>query len=128
MISSLWYHDPSLLEDLVRLRSDRGCRRMQHITEMYNKVHLYIIHSADEPFANLNPLDEANDFPIPNPRVVLEEIVDDAGNVGEAVNLPMLEYPIENVVGVGEAKTREMMWKCLKMREMLMMWRMMVMW
>jgi len=81
---------------------------MQHIAEMYNRVHLYIIHYADEPFANLNPLDEANDYPIPNPRVVLEEIVDDAGNVGGAVmNLPMLEYPIENVVGMGEAGQNE---------------------
>jgi len=80
---------------------------MQHIAEMYNRVHLYIIHSADEPFANLNPLDEANNFPIPNAGVVLEEIIDDVGNVGGAVNLPMLEYPIGNVVGIGEAGQNE---------------------
>lgn len=79
MISSLWYHDPNLVEDLVRLRTDIGCRRIQHIAEMYGRVHLYIIHSGDEPFGNLNPLDEANDFPIPNPGVVIEEIVDDVG-------------------------------------------------
>jgi len=106
MISSLWYHDPTLLQDLVRLRSDGGCRRMQYIAEDHNRVHLYIIHSADVPFAYLNPLDEANDFPIPNLGVVLEEIVDDAGNVGGAVNLPMLEYPIGNV-GMGEAGQNE---------------------
>lgn len=108
MISSLWYHDPSLLDNLVRLRSDRGCRRMQHIAEENNRVHMYVIHSADEPFANLDPLDEANAFPIPNPGVVIEEIEDDAGNVGGPVmNLPMLEYPVGNVVSMGEEDQNE---------------------
>jgi len=107
-ISSLWYHDPTILEDLVRLRTDRGYRRMQHITYMFDRVHLYVIHSIDEPFTNLDPLDEANAFPIPNLGVVIEEIVEDAGNVGGAVmNLPMLEYPIGNVVGMGEAYQNE---------------------
>jgi len=60
-------------------------------------VHVYVIHSVDpRAFENLNPLDEANDFPVPNDGVVLEEIVDDVENGGGEVlgGVLMIEYPI----------------------------------
>ena len=97
MITSLWYHDPYLEENLIRLRNDHGCRTMQDIAEMDKLVHLYVIHSVDpRAFENLNPLDEANDFPVPNASVVLEEIVDDVENGGGEVlgGVLMIEYPI----------------------------------
>ena len=61
-----------------------------------SRVHLYVIHSVDvSEIHNLNPLDEVNDFPVPNVGVVLEEIVEEGQNVGGAVlNLPMIEYPV----------------------------------
>ncbi|RHN62659.1 hypothetical protein MtrunA17_Chr4g0049811 [Medicago truncatula] len=91
MITSLWYHDPYLEENLIRLRDDNGCRRMQDIAEMDKMVHLYVIHFVDpRAFGNLNPLDEANDFPVPNAGVALEEIVDDMENGG----VLMIEYPV----------------------------------
>ena len=53
-------------------------------------VHVYVINSIDpRAFGNLNPLDEANDFLVPNAGVVLEEIVDDVENGG----VLMIEYP-----------------------------------
>jgi len=97
MITSLWYHDPYLEENLIRLRNDHGCRRMQDIAEMDKLIHLYVIHSVDpRAFENLNPLDEANDFPVPNAGVVLEEIVDDVENGGGEVlgGALMIEYPV----------------------------------
>jgi hypothetical protein len=100
MIRCLWYHDPYLVDDLIRLMNDHGCRRIQDIAEMNDKVHLYVIHSVDQPnIDNLNPLDEANDFPVPNAGVVWEEIVEDVENVGGEVleGVPMIEYPVGNV-------------------------------
>ncbi|AES97601.1 hypothetical protein MTR_5g056650 [Medicago truncatula] len=46
MISQLWYYDPYMLYDLIRLKSDKGCRRMQAIAEMNGRVHLYVIYSV----------------------------------------------------------------------------------
>ena len=60
-------------------------------------VHVYVIHSVDpRAFENLNPLDEANDFPVPNASVVLEEIVDDVENrSGEVLRgVLMIEYSV----------------------------------
>jgi len=82
MVRSLWYHDPTLEVDLIRLRNDNGCRRMMHISEMYERVHLYVEHTVGEQpqVGELNPLIE---YPIQYPvhnegenvGVHLEEIV-----------------------------------------------------
>jgi len=82
---------------LIRLTNDHGCRRMQDMAEMDKLVHLYVIHSVDpRAFGNLNPLDEANDFPVPNAGVVFEEIVDNMENGGSEVlgGVLMIEYPV----------------------------------
>jgi hypothetical protein len=56
----------------------------------------------------LNPLDEANDFPVPNVGVVLEEIAKDVENVGGAMlNVHMIEYPVENVVEIAVVEENE---------------------
>lgn len=111
MISQLWYYDPYMLYELIRLKSDKCCRRMQAIAEMNGRVHLYVIHSVGAPeIHNLNPLDEANDFPVPNVGVVLEEIVEEGQNVGGAgLNLPMIEYPvgINGEMAMGEAMVED---------------------
>jgi len=64
-------------------------------------VHLYVVDSIDQPYIpNLNPLDEANDFPVPNAGVVLEKIAEDVKNVeGAVLDVPMIEYPVKNVGG-----------------------------
>ena len=72
-------------------------------------VHVYVIHSVDpRAFGNLNPLDEANDFPVPNAGVVLEEIEDDVENGGGEVleGVLMLEYPV--VVEENEGNVADM--------------------
>ncbi|RHN67348.1 hypothetical protein MtrunA17_Chr3g0101791 [Medicago truncatula] len=111
MISQLWYYDPYMLYELIRLKSDKCCRRMQAIAEMNGRVHLYVIHSVGAPeIHNLNPLDEANDFLVPNVGVVLEEIVEEGQNVGGAgLNLPMIEYPvgINGEMAMGEAMVED---------------------
>jgi len=61
MIMTLWYHDPNLVDDLVQLRNDQGCRRMRHIAEMYDRVHLYVLHEVcQSDIASLNPLTGSN--------------------------------------------------------------------
>jgi len=58
MVRSLWYHDPNLVDDLIRLRNDNGCRRMMEIGEMYERVHLFVEHTVGEQpqMRELNPL------------------------------------------------------------------------
>ncbi|RHN51165.1 hypothetical protein MtrunA17_Chr6g0465431 [Medicago truncatula] len=58
MINAIWYYEPYLVDELVRLRDDLGCRRMKAIVEMHGRVHLYVEHSvcASEHAPNLNPL------------------------------------------------------------------------
>jgi hypothetical protein len=60
MVNALWYYEPYLVDELVRLRDDQGCRRMKAIAEMHGRVHLYVEHSvcAPEHAPNLNPLIE----------------------------------------------------------------------
>ena len=97
MIRSLWYHDPNLVDDLIRLRTDIGCRRMMHIAEMYGRVHFYVEHTVGEQpvTGELNPSIE---YPIQNVGanvggnggVHVEEIFEEesnAGNVGNEGNL-----------------------------------------
>lgn len=105
MVRSLWYHDPSLDVDLIRLRNDKCCRRMMNIAEMFDRVHLYVEHTVGEQpqMGELNPLIE---YPIQYPvhnegenvGVHLEEIVEEMDNDGVAVEM---ENEGENVaVGV----------------------------
>lgn len=65
MVRALWYHDPNLVDDLIRLRTDSGCRRMMNIAKMYDRVHLYVEHTVGEQpeMGELNPLIE---YPIEN--------------------------------------------------------------
>jgi hypothetical protein len=103
MIRSLWYHDPNLVDDLIRLRSDIGCRRMMHIAEFYGRVHLYVEHTVgDQPvMGELNPLIE---YPIENMGgnvggnvgVQVEEVFEEEGN--EGINVE--EYFEEGVPNV----------------------------
>jgi hypothetical protein len=94
MVSSLWYHDPTLEVDLIRLRNDNDCRRMMNIGQMFERVHLYVEHTVgDQPqMGELNPLIE---YPIQYPvhnegenvGVHLEEIVEEVDNDGVAVEM-----------------------------------------
>ncbi|AES92426.1 hypothetical protein MTR_4g129380 [Medicago truncatula] len=44
-IDSLRYHDPKDVNMLVNLRDDLGTKRMKNIVTMFDKVHLYVVHS-----------------------------------------------------------------------------------
>ncbi|XP_024632953.1 uncharacterized protein [Medicago truncatula] len=60
MINAIWYYEPYLVDELVRLRDDLGCIRMKAIAEMHGRVHLYVERNvcAPEHAPNLNPLIE----------------------------------------------------------------------
>ncbi|RHN40617.1 hypothetical protein MtrunA17_Chr8g0356631 [Medicago truncatula] len=109
MVRSLWYHDPNLVDDLIRLRSDIGCRRMMHIAEMYDRVHLYVEHTVgEEPvMGELNPLIE---YPIQNVGanvggnggVHVEEIFEEEVNQGNGGNEGNLGVHVEEMEEIFE--------------------------
>jgi len=54
-LDSLWYYDPKDDNMLVKLRDDLGTKRMKNITAMFDKVHLYVVHSLLDPIIEEYP-------------------------------------------------------------------------
>jgi len=54
-IDSLWYHDPKDDNMLVNLRDNLGTKRMKNIAAIFDKVHLYVVHSLSDPIIEEYP-------------------------------------------------------------------------
>ena len=54
-LDSLWYYDPKDDNMLVKLRDDLGTKRMKNIAAMFDKVHLYVVHSLLDPIIEEYP-------------------------------------------------------------------------
>jgi len=48
-LESLWYYDPQHVNELIRLNSDVGTKRMMYISYNDGRAHLYVCHTVSEP-------------------------------------------------------------------------------
>ena len=94
MVNALWYYEPYLVDELVRLRDDLGCRRMKAIAEMHGRVHLYVEHTicAPEVAPNLNPLIE---YPLGHVELHGSANVEEGGVNVEEVVVEVEEVAVE---------------------------------
>ena len=94
MVNALWYYEPNLVDELVCLRDDLGCRRMKAIAEMHGRVHLYVEHSvcAPEVAPNLNPLIE---YPLGHVELHGSANVEEGGVNVEEVVVEVEEVAVE---------------------------------
>lgn len=54
-LESLWYYDPVLEDEIVRLRDDVGTNRIKNIAYDEGEAHLYVIHTMEEPVVEEYP-------------------------------------------------------------------------
>lgn len=54
-LESLWFYDPLEVNELIRLNSDIGTKRMKWIAFSEGRVHLYVLHTPDEPIVQEYP-------------------------------------------------------------------------
>jgi len=106
MVNALWYYEPYLVDELVRLRDDLGCRRMKAIAEMHGRVHLYVEHSvcAPEVAPNLNPLIE---YPLGHVEPHGPANVEEGGANVEEVVVEVEEVAVEVEDDVTEVEEAE---------------------
>jgi len=101
MVKSLWYYDPSLVNEMVHLRNDMGCRRMKLIAEENGRVHLYVEHTICSPeYGYLNPLIEYPLGHVPPHGVAAAEVEDDVfeeDNVGHVVGIVFAEMEADEI-------------------------------
>jgi len=106
MVNALWYYEPNLVDELVCLRDDLGCRRMKAIAEMHGRVHLYVEHSvcAPEVAPNLNPLIE---YPLGHVEPHGPANVEEGGANVEEVVVEVEEVAVEVEDDVTEVEEAE---------------------